>query len=378
MDGAGTGRVVRSGAMPTAAPGRGGGRRSLAIILVSAVAVTVLLVVFGVPLVRGSLVWTALVSLVFATTTGGLACLAVPWVAARLGGARFGLVVPAVAAVVVAAALVGTLLGDAMLVLAGIFRPAEFWPIFRFSSRIGIVVALAFSAGMLFYKSLHRRLTVATHELQEAALARERAEKLAADARLASLAAQIHPHFLFNTLNSISALIQEDPPAAERLVERLAALLRVSLDGGGAGTVALAHELSIVGDYLEIEKARFGDRLRYTIDVPEPLRACAVPPLAVHTLVQNSVKHAIAPRPGGGDVRVTARAENAQLVIEVSDSGSGFVLDALPAGHGLDNLRGRLVALFGSEARLSVPTPGARTVVSFSVPRIEGDVPVRV
>jgi sensor histidine kinase YesM len=352
------------------------GRRAIAVIALAAVVVTLLLLAFGVPPVRRSLLWTFGVSLVFAASIGGPACVVLPWVARRLSGARLRLVVPALAVATVAVALAGSLVGQAVLVAVGLVPLAEFWPSFRFSARIGVLVALAFSAGMSFYGSLHARLTAATQGLQEAALARERAEKLAADARLASLAAQVHPHFLFNTLNSISALIPEDPRAAERLVERLAALLRASLDGG-SGTVPLGHELSIVHDYLEIEKARLGDRLRYAIDVPAPLLACAVPPLAVHTLVQNSVKHAIAPRPDGGEVRVTARTTGADVVVEVADSGSGFVRAALPAGHGLDNLRARLEALFGPAAGLSVPAPGARAVVSFSVPRSEQAAPAR-
>ena len=127
---------------------------------------------------------------------------------------------------------------------------------------------------------------------------------------LASLESRIHPHFLFNTLNSISSLIPEDPARAERLVEQMAALLRFSLDANQSGLVPLASELKIVGDYLEIERARFGDRLRYQIDVPADLNESQIPPLSLQTLVENSVKYAIAPDRAGGEIRITgARSE---------------------------------------------------------------------
>src|SRR5205823_3935058 len=124
---------------------------------------------------------------------------------------------------------------------------------------------------------------------------RERALKLATEARLSSLESRIHPHFLFNTLNSISSLIQEDPVRAERLIERMAALLRFSLDSTNAGLVPLYQEMKIVRDYLEIERARFGDRLGFEVNIPAEFDRFEVPPLAIQTLVENSVKYAVSP-----------------------------------------------------------------------------------
>jgi LytS/YehU family sensor histidine kinase len=179
----------------------------------------------------------------------------------------------------------------------------------------------------------------------------------------------VHPHFLFNTLNSISSLIPKDPERAERLIERLAALLRFSLETHQGGLVELEREMLIVRDYLEIEQARLGDRLRYHLDPGAGLEAFRLPPLAVQTLVENSIKHAIAPDRAGGEIRVQAARNNGSLQIEVADSGpGGFSMELAPAGHGLDNLRNRLQVLYGDAAELRASRDGGWTTVHLKVP----------
>jgi LytS/YehU family sensor histidine kinase len=192
---------------------------------------------------------------------------------------------------------------------------------------------------------------------------------LITQARLSSLESRIHPHFLFNTLNSISALIREDPRKAERTVERLAALLRYSLDHNAGGLVPLHRELHVVEDYLEIEKTRFGDRLRFAVDVPAELADLDVPPLALQTLVENSIKHAVAPNRQGGEIAVRARLVSGSLVLEVSDDGPGFDHADIAQGHGLENLRERLAALFESEGRLEIARRNGRMVVAVAIPQ---------
>ncbi len=174
---------------------------------------------------------------------------------------------------------------------------------------------------------------------------------------------------MFNTLNSISSLIPEDPARAERLVEQMAALLRFSLDADHSGLVPLEREMKIVGDYLEIERARFGDRLRYQIDVPSELSQSQIPPLALQTLVENSVKYAIAADRAGGEICISAARSNGSCRLEVSDSGPAFRLESAPAGHGLDNLKGRLSTLFGSDASLLLERVGERNKLILSVPQ---------
>jgi two-component system, LytTR family, sensor histidine kinase AlgZ len=191
-----------------------------------------------------------------------------------------------------------------------------------------------------------------------------RARYETAQAKLSSLESRLRPHFLFNTLNSITALIPDDPAAAERVTERLAALLRYSLDATNRSTVRLEQELKVAADYLEIEKIRFGDRLRYTIDVPEALMQCEVPPFSLQTLVENSVKF------GGNEIRVSARNGNGRLLLRVWDSGAaGFPEKPnLPAGHGLRNLMERLDTLWGSDASVEFPREVSGTTVQISAP----------
>src|SRR2546430_8830098 len=215
----------------------------------------------------------------------------------------------------------------------------------------------------------HITVTLRTAAVRERELDHERARKMALEARLASLEARLQPHFMFNTLNAISALIQDNPDEAERTVERLAALLRFALDATERGLVPLAHELKIVTDYVEIERTRFGARLAYSIDVQPEAAGCEVPPLAVQTLVENSIKHAIAPRPGGGRLRVEASASGEHVLLSVWDDGPGFTGDAMRAGHGLDNLRARLAARFGAGASLEVGRRDGGTRVTVALPR---------
>ena len=179
----------------------------------------------------------------------------------------------------------------------------------------------------------------------------------------------MHPHFLFNTLNAISELIHENPERAERTVERLAVLLRAELDATERGTVALDRELDLVRDYLEIEKTRFGDRLTYGFDIGADAHTCPIPPLSVQTLVENSIKHAIAPSPNGGRIQVKAATENGRLTVSVWDNGPGFDLSSAIPGHGLENLQSRLSARFGGAAALGVSRSDGGTLVTVSLPR---------
>ncbi|MBI2206745.1 MAG: histidine kinase [Candidatus Rokubacteria bacterium] len=279
---------------------------------------------------------------------------------------------------------IGTLLGLAVIGTATaceilrVFPPQPVSESFRecFNSVLGINALLATSLGigMSLYQSQREQIAALSLELRTRELERERAMKAALEARLASLESRLQPHFLFNTLNAISSLIEEDPARAERTVERLAALLRFSLDGAERGVVSLAHELDVVADYLEIERTRFGERLAYEIDADPAVKACAVPPLAVQTLVENSVKYAIGPRPSGGRIRVTAAAAGDHIVASVWDDGPGFALDAARAGHGLDMLRSRLAARFGDAASITVTRAGGGTLVAVAVPRtLPGD-----
>lgn len=265
--------------------------------------------------------------------------------------------------VMLAIVLIASLFAGLVLVAVGLVDAAALWPVYRRALAISGALSIPGTIGAVSMSRLYDRLRRSEGEQQ-------RALALAAEARLASLESRVRPHFLFNALNSAIALIPEDPRRAEDLLERLCALLRSSLDAD-AGLVPLAEELRVVADYLEIERVRFGERLRYELDVPEELGAARVPAFAVQTLVENSVKYAVSPRQRGAHIRVHARRDGDGLAIEISDDGPGFSGPIWRPGHGLDGLRARLLALYGERARLVVPAGAAPGTVPGANVRIE-------
>jgi two-component system sensor histidine kinase AlgZ len=272
---------------------------------------------------------------------------------------------------------VGSLLGSFILVGLRL----ESWTAFRTvlvdSFRLSVFLTLVIGTARVVFERIQGQLENTRLKLRTEELEHERALKLATEARLTSLEARLHPHFLFNTLNSISSLIPADPERAERMVERMAALLRFSLDAHQGGLVTLERELKIVRDYLEIEQARLGQRLRYQLDAGAELMDCALPPLSVQTLVENSIKYAVAPERQGGEIRVQAGRRNGCLQIGVADTGPGFTMDSALAGHGLDNLRSRLAALFGNAAELRVERRDGWTTVTLQVPAVAPEILTR-
>ncbi len=306
--------------------------------------------------------------LVYANLTGILGMLAIGGIVERLARRKFPLL-PLIALCVSVVVPVGILMVQTLLMAIGVAVPQHFWPEYLHTLRVAMPLALVFGLGAVVHGLLRERVQFAEQKLREKEVAEERMRKLVAEARLRSLESRIHPHFLFNTLNSISSLITIDPTRAEQIVGRLAALLRASLDAGQQPLIPLREELVMVENYIDIERARFGDKLRGSVEVPAELQDTRVPPMSLQSLVENAVKHGITPQSGGGEFLVTASAEDGTLRIEVRDSGPGFDLAAIQAGHGLDSLVQRLDALFGAKARLSVFRRDGYSVVEMVVPR---------
>jgi len=337
---------------------------NLAVVLV----VLILLVGNQISSVR-ELLHTLAYALVYANLTGLLGT----WV---LGGLaeRFYLrkypPVPAVAVGILVFAAFGCLLAQALLAGIGVAVPQYFWQEYFRTLRVSLPLAAVFGLGAFVHGSLRGRVQLMEERLHEKEVAEERAKKLAAEARLRSLESRIHPHFLFNTLNSISSLIAVNPARAEQIVGRLAGLLRASLDSSNQPLIPLRQEMAMVENYIDIETVRFGDKLRGSVNVPADLQEAKVPPMSIQSLVENAVKHGITPQSGGGEVLVTAVGDNGNLRIEVRDSGPGFDLAAIPAGHGLDSLVERLDALFGAKARLNVLRRDGYSVVEMVLPRV--------
>jgi len=310
---------------------------------------------------RGVLLRSLMIGIIFSNAIGFPARFFIPHLypgIARRGAAREW---TSITLVLIGLAITGCLVGTAAIAAIGIFPWSKYWIAVRGNLALCIFITLATGLVVTAFSRMRGRL-----HRQE--LERQRALNLATEAQLASLESRVHPHFLFNTLNSISALIPVDPERAERLMERMAALLRFSLDAHSRGLVPLDQEMKIVRDYLDIEQARLGSRLRFQVDTPDDAGELQVPPLAVQTLVENSIKFAVAPDRQGGEIRVLAQQMEGRLQIEVSDTGPGFSLESAPAGHGLDNLRNRLAVLFGDSAHLEVIRHEGRTIVRIVLP----------
>jgi len=174
------------------------------------------------------------------------------------------------------------------------------------------------------------------------------------DAELRALRAQIHPHFLFNSLNSINALIGARPEEARRLSVRLGDFLRASLTFGSREAIPLAEELALAEQLLSIEKVRFGERLSHVIVADEAARACSVPPLLLQPLVENAVTHGVAQRIEGGLVRIEAERRGPELRIAISNPRDADAPTRRGTGIGLQNVKRRLAALHGADATLEV------------------------
>lgn len=226
--------------------------------------------------------------------------------------------------------------------------------------------------GVLFFL-----LAVAVHYVLIAVDASRAAERRALEARVLSreaelraLRAQLQPHFLFNALNSISALTTVDPAGARRMCLLLSDFFRRSLRLGAREVIPLQEELSLAEAFLTIEKVRFGNRLAAETRVDEAARACSVPPLVLQPLVENAVSHGIAQLLEGGTVRVEARVREGRLELSVENPCDPDGARRAGTGTGLANVRRRLEALHGREARVEVVAEPARFRVTVSLPAV--------
>ena len=216
-------------------------------------------------------------------------------------------------------------------------------------------------------------------ESERAARARELREvqlqEQLSRAQLHTLRMQLQPHFLFNTLNSISALIDQDVRAAQRMLSRLSDFLRMTLASTAHKEVPLREELELLDRYVDVERVRFGDRLRITYDVTADAREALVPNLLLQPLVENAIRHGIQPSIDGGTVSVRAYRDDGSLVIEVVDDGVGIGANREPKGTGvgLANTRERLRQLYGAAADMNVtPRHPSGTIVIQRIPFVRG------
>jgi len=192
-------------------------------------------------------------------------------------------------------------------------------------------------------------------QLRDREVQASRLEGQLAKAQLHSLKSQLHPHFLFNSLNAISTLMRTDMDSAERMLDMLAELLRRSLRESAVQEVPLRQEMDFVGRYLDIEKVRFSNRLNVAIEISPEVAEALVPHLILQPLVENAIRHGIGPKVDPGTVGITARRENDYLVLQVSDDGMGPGLrrsSMTGEGVGLTNTQARLDQMFGGKGRM--------------------------
>jgi two-component system, LytTR family, sensor kinase len=239
-------------------------------------------------------------------------------------------------------AWLGTLEMHAPVTFAAVFNPLVVRT-FHFNVLVYWVM-VGFWNGLSYYRKFRER------ELRAAEL-----EKRLAEARLHALQMQINPHFLFNTLNAIAALMHKDVEAADRALVRLSELLRLALDSAESQEVPLRRELEFLTRYLEIEQTRFGDRLQVRMEIAPDTLEALVPNLVLQPLVENAIRHGIQPHARPGQIVLQAGRDGDRLRLRVEDSGDG-VGSAPPAreGVGLSNTRARLRLLYGEAQRLSL------------------------
>jgi LytS/YehU family sensor histidine kinase len=227
---------------------------------------------------------------------------------------------------------------------------------------VGVLLWLAMTAA--YY------LIIAFQKSSEAEKEALQASVLLKEAELRALRMQINPHFLFNSLNSISALTAVDPPGARRMCVSLADFFRTSLALANRPLISVEEELSLVEAFLSIEQVRFGSRLKAILEVEDASKSCAIPSLSLQPLVENAVRHGINGLVEGGAIRLAIRVQGSRLIIDVENPRDPEHQSKHPRrrGLGLDNVRGRLRSLYGPAARLETVAQPASFRATLTLP----------
>ena len=274
----------------------------------------------------------------------------------------------------VIAILVDTLLAQVRLQVLpappGRFRqpPSIIGNLLRFQFLYDYMVYLAVFAAALardYFLRYQARLEEATQLQAQAA----KLEAQLADARLTALRSQLNPHFLFNTLNAISSLVERDPRGVRKMIARLGELLRHTLEETESQEIALERELELLRRYLDIMEVRFQGKLEATVSADDDVKRALVPNLILQPLVENALKHGVSPSDGRGRVEVSAVRSNDQVVLTVRDHGPGLGNAENDNGVGLTNTIARLDQLYKSRQRFSLlPAPDGGTVAEIRLP----------
>ena len=257
-------------------------------------------------------------------------------------------------------------LGDAVEVTAG-FDPGSHSQLMEISPEMSLMLVLLGSAVYLISLLLHDGL-MAADRLQRAQTLEAESRLQARDAELQVLRAQINPHFLFNSLNSISALTSIDPGAARSMTLELAAFFRLTLALSKQEKIPLADEIALCGHFLAIEKIRFGDKLGTEIQVSQDAAEVPIPPMLLQPCIENAVKHGIRNLSDGGSIALRAWVRDRWLYVVIENPVDRELGPSDGTGTGLNNIRRRLATLYGDQARVSWSRNGNRFSVEIVIP----------
>jgi LytS/YehU family sensor histidine kinase len=253
---------------------------------------------------------------------------------------------------------------SAMVVVIARILVAGFSSVFpRLSEKFGPAIPVLAGVVALLYL-----LSIALHYVLLAVESSRQAELLSREAELKALKAQVNPHFLFNSLNSISALTTIDPSKAREMCIRLSEFLRHSLGLGERVSIPFVEELELTRTYLDVEQVRFGHRLRVAQDFDPLCADCEVPPLLVQPLVENAIKHGIATLVDGGEIAITARRSRDAMRVTIENPFDPDAPATRNSGLGLRNVRNRLETRYGNAARLDIQVEQNRYRVTLSLP----------
>ena len=281
---------------------------------------------------------------------------AIVWVAGRIQDRVRGAVAAAAAHALAGALVVGLyfVLRSRLVVPGRWFSLDTGWGGLRSILPQSVMVYLLIAGGTVAVRAMQRSRE-REREAADHALRASRLESQLADARLEVLRGQLQPHFLFNTLNAVSALIDEDPAEARRMLTRLSELLRMALDAMALPEISLAREVEWLEHYVDLQRMRFEERLRVDIEVAPEAAGAHLPPLLLQPLVENAIEHAVEARAPGGRIRVIASRADRRLRVLVKDDGPGPALPATNGrGIGLRVTRDRLAAMYGADASVEL------------------------
>jgi hypothetical protein len=238
-----------------------------------------------------------------------------------------------------------------------------------------LFIAFLFGTVITYFFFSRERIARTEAELREEQIRRLTLEKKTLETHLRLLQAQIEPHFLFNSLSNVLSLLETDPVKGRAMLLDLTRYLRASLSRTREKTTTLGQEMELVRAYLDIQKVRMGERLRYSMDIPDLLSRQPFPPMLVQPLVENAVKHGLEPKVDGGAVFVRVEPGTDSLRLVVEDTGCGLA-EGAGAGIGLSNVRGRLEALYNGKGRLVLEEnrpSGLRVIMEIPHEGMEGD-----